>query len=82
MIWSVPHDHPVASATETPWGDEFYVAAPTADDPTATMREFMAYGAFPESEFHANAKLIAMAPDLAAEVLRLRAALEQTETKP
>jgi hypothetical protein len=75
IIWSIPHDHPVATAQETPWGDFDYVAAPTEEDPEAVERRFLEYGAFPESEFLANARLIALAPDLAAALLKAEEAL-------
>lgn len=69
QVWSLPGDHPVASATKTPWGDKWYEAAPTADDQTAVDVKFHEYGSFPESQFHANARLIALAPDLARRVI-------------
>lgn len=75
IVWSKPHDHPVASAQNTPWGDEVYTADPTEDDPTNVRRDFMDYGSFPVSEFHANARLIALAPDLAAALLKAEEAL-------
>lgn len=76
IVWSKPHDHPVASAQNTPWGDEVYTADPTEDDPTNVRRDFMDYGSFPVSEFHANARLIALAPDLAAALLKAEEALD------
>lgn len=76
IVWSKPHDHPVASAQNTPWGDEVYTADPTEDDPTNVRRDFMDYGSFPVSEFHANARLIALAPDLAAALLKAEKVLE------
>lgn len=65
LIWSVTDDHPVATVQETPWGDADYIAAPTDENPEAATRRFIEYGAFPKEQFHANARLIAAAPDMA-----------------
>lgn len=75
FVWSVTDDHPVATAEKPIWGDEYYVAAPTVDDPQAVERMFAEYGRFPESQARNNRLLIALAPALAAEVLQLREAL-------
>lgn len=77
QIWSITGDHPVAAVEYAEWGDTWFVAAPTEEDPEAVERRFSAYGSFPESERYANAKFIAWArnnvPEMIETITSLRA---------
>jgi hypothetical protein len=77
-VWSTPENHPVATATQSPWGEEVYSASPTEDDPQRVVRDFMEYGSFMGSK--ANARFIAasrqLVPDMAEEIAAMRRTID------
>ena len=83
QIWSVPADHPIATAIIGDWGDEYPTidveeTGPSMDAKvTVTARmEKTVYGTVSEEAAAANAALIASAPDLLRENERLRSLLQ------
>lgn len=74
-------DHPIADVTHGEWGDD-YPALRLVGDSSLDMRaeaymERITYGDVPNDVATANAKLIALAPRMAEEIVRLREALRR-----
>lgn len=71
------NDHPVCQVTRGEWGDDYPdIRSITDENGDVTFEPFMAqftYGEVSDSAASANARLIALAPAMADEIVRLRA---------
>ena len=69
VVWG--EDHPVFQANSHIWGDHWYEADPTPQDPSQVKREFIEYGQFPQGQVTGNIRFIIQARNVSVRMARV-----------